>query len=85
MEMELRKISEELSRRISIGKTMIGYMINGVGMTMNIYQENGFVTRTAYLDSLASEYGEDSVFTLSDILGPEEDFDGLLNILEDHD
>lgn len=53
-------------------------------MTLNIYQENGFENREAYLANLCDEYPEDMVRALAEILGPTEDFDGLVTSLEDH-
>jgi hypothetical protein len=50
---------------------------------MNAYTENGFANRREYLESLAEEYPRDAVFALADILGPNEDFDGLITSLED--
>ena len=43
--------------------------------------------RVAYLKSLAFEYGvsESTVFAIADILGPNEDYDGLITTLEDID
>jgi hypothetical protein len=51
----------------------------------NIYQRKGYANRQEYLDELAGEYGLDRsvVYAMADILGESEDFDGLLNILED--
>jgi hypothetical protein len=49
---------------------------------MNDYQSQGFTNRKAYLQSLAEEYG-DMVWPLASILGPSEDFDGLVTALED--
>ena len=49
---------------------------------MNDYQANGFATRRDYLESLAQEYPRDAVFALASILGPNEDFDGLITSLE---
>ena len=46
----------------------------------NIYIENGYKNRKEYLVSLADEYG---VFALASILGAVEDFDGLINSLEE--
>lgn len=53
---------------------------------MSIYQEHGYANRRAYLVSLAEDYGvsEEVVFALADILGPSEDFDGLIIEIEDH-
>lgn len=50
---------------------------------MNAYTENGFANRREYLESLAEEYPRDAVFALAGILGPTEDFDGLITSLED--
>jgi hypothetical protein len=52
---------------------------------MSIYKENGFDTRVDYLIDLADNYGIDQsiVFAMADMLGKNEDFDGLINTLED--
>ena len=52
---------------------------------ITIYMQHGFADREAYLKSLAVEYevDETSVFSLAELLGPNEDFDGLLTDLED--
>ena len=52
---------------------------------MSIYKENGFDTRVDYLIVLADTYGIDQsiVFAMADMLGKNEDFDGLINALED--
>lgn len=52
---------------------------------MNIYQENGYTSRKDYLHSLAEEYDVEfeTVAELAFILGASEDFDGLVNELED--
>jgi hypothetical protein len=49
------------------------------------YIENGFANRRAYLENLADEYGVDrtTVFAMAQLLGPSEDFDGLISALED--
>jgi len=51
----------------------------------NIYIENGYKNRKDYLISLADEYGVfvDTVFFLASTLGSVEDFDGLINSLEE--
>jgi hypothetical protein len=51
----------------------------------NIYTENGYNDRKAYLKSLAEEYGVqyNTVAVLASMLGPSEDFDGLVSSLED--
>jgi hypothetical protein len=53
---------------------------------MSIYQENGFESRREYLLDLADNMGIDAsiVFALADMLGSNEDFDGLVTSLEDY-
>jgi hypothetical protein len=53
---------------------------------MTIYQENGFESRREYLLDLADSMGIDAsiVFALADMLGSNEDFDGLVTSLEDY-
>lgn len=53
----------------------------------NPYLRQGFKTRKDYLVDLAEAYGvpyKTIVLPLADLLGPEEDFDGLLSMLEDY-
>jgi len=52
---------------------------------MSIYEEKGYEDRMDYLRNLAEETGADFsvVYELSQILGEEEDFDGLVSSLED--
>jgi len=52
---------------------------------MCVYQERGYENRRDYLENLASEYGvrKDVVFTLAQLLGKEEDWDGLVTSLQD--
>ena len=52
---------------------------------MSIYTENGYKIRRDYLKSLADEYCIpcETVFALASMLGPDEDFDGLVTSLED--
>jgi hypothetical protein len=50
---------------------------------MNDYIELGYKNRRDYLESLAEEYDRDKVFMLAAMLGPSEDFDGLVTALED--
>lgn len=54
-------------------------------MSENIYQEHGYTSREDYLSCLAEDYGVDlvTVKALADLLGPNEDFDGLVSQLED--
>jgi hypothetical protein len=53
---------------------------------MTIYQEKGYKDRDHYLRSFAKENGikYSEVKTLADMLGPNEDFDGLVNEVEDY-
>lgn len=52
---------------------------------MNAYTDEGYKNRRDYLESLAEEYGMDidTVLKVADMLGPGEDFDGLVTTLED--
>ena len=54
-------------------------------MGANIYQENGYADRGDYLNCLSEDYGVsiDDVYSLAEILGENEDFDGLVSTLED--
>jgi hypothetical protein len=51
----------------------------------NVYKRHGYANRDEYLEGLADEYGVDLdvVYNLADVLGPNEDFDGLPMMLED--
>jgi len=59
------------------------HAINPERPTMNDYQAEGFANRREYLESLAEDYPRDAVFALASMLGPSEDFDGLVTALED--
>lgn len=50
----------------------------------DVYLENGYENRKDYLKSLAEDYGVnlDTVRAMADMLGPDEDFDGLVSELE---
>ena len=54
-------------------------------MDKNIYQENGYTDRDDYLTCLSEDYGVpiEDVFSLAEMLGENEDFDGLVSALED--
>ena len=54
-------------------------------MDKNIYQENGYADRDDYLTCLSEDYGVsiEDVFSLAEMLGENEDFDGLVSALED--
>lgn len=49
----------------------------------NNYKQNGYEDRKEYLATLAQEYHPATVYALADMLGPSEDFDGLVYALED--
>ena len=51
----------------------------------NIYQENGYANRDDYLTCLSEDYGIsiEDVYSLAEMLGEHEDFDGLVSALED--
>ena len=53
---------------------------------MNMYEEEGYANRNEYLKELALEYDVplEMVMAAADVLGPNEDFDGLLTSLEDY-
>ncbi len=55
-------------------------------MEKNIYQQNGYENRRDYLKSLAEENGVSLtiVVSLAELLGPNEDFDGLVTSVEDY-
>ena len=51
----------------------------------NIYQQNGYADRDDYLTCLSEDYGIsiEDVYSLAEMLGENEDFDGLVYALED--
>lgn len=53
---------------------------------VDLYKDAGYESRYDYLRSLADEFGVSFrvVDTIADMLGPNEDFDGLLIELEDY-
>ena len=53
---------------------------------MSVYTENGYKNRRDYLECLADEYGVEYsiVACLAGLLGADEDFDGLVNAVEDY-
>jgi len=53
-------------------------------LEVNIYSAQGFANRRAYLESLCDEYDRTTVYALAAMLGPSEDFDGLVTSLEDY-
>ena len=52
----------------------------------NIYTENGFKGRLDYLRSVSEDFGVDMdmVKAAASVLGPNEDFDGLITTIEDY-
>ena len=54
-------------------------------MDENIYQQKGYADRDDYLTCLSEDYGIsiEDVYSLADMLGENEDFDGLVSALED--
>jgi len=50
-----------------------------------VYEREGYLSRRNYLETLADEYGleAETVFSMASILGPNEDFDGLITALQD--
>ena len=54
-------------------------------MDKNIYQENDYADRDDYLNCLSEDYGVsiEDVYSLAEMLGKNEDFDGLVCALED--
>lgn len=51
----------------------------------NSYKRYGCNNRDEYLEMVADDYGItlDEVYAIADTLGPNEDFDGLLSVLDD--
>jgi len=50
---------------------------------LQTYVAQGYRSRRHYLESLCEEFDKESVYILADLLGPSEDFDGLITALED--
>ena len=53
---------------------------------MSVYTDKGYESRREYLTELAEDYciDKETVFMIADTLGSSEDFDGLINAIEDH-
>lgn len=53
---------------------------------MNIYQQNGYTDRLDYLKNLAENNGVplNVVISVAELLGENEDFDGLVSACEDY-
>ena len=56
-----------------------------IAANLESYLEYGVETRAEYLEMLADDFGVDidTVHAMADVLGPMEDFDGLVTSLED--
>lgn len=54
-------------------------------MDIQIYKEHGYPDRISYLIGLSEEYcvNKETVFSLAELLGENEDFDGLILALAD--
>ena len=54
-------------------------------LSQEVYREKGYADRDDYLNSLSEDYGvpDDAIQALAEVLGPDEDFDGLVSSLED--
>lgn len=54
-------------------------------MNTNPYRAHGYNDREDYLSCMAEDYGVslETVEALADVLGPNEDFDGLISALQD--
>lgn len=54
---------------------------------MNSYIRNGYRDRADYLESVAGEYDVplEVVEMAADLLGPTEDFDGLIAMIQDYE
>ena len=55
------------------------------GILISRYQEEGYNTRAEYLNGLREEYGAEIFDTVSSVMPPSEDFDGLITDLQDYD
>jgi len=56
-----------------------------IAANLESYLEYGAENRAEYLEMLSEDYGVDldAVHAMADVLGPTEDFDGLVTSLED--
>jgi hypothetical protein len=52
---------------------------------MSVYTDNGYASRKEYLMELSEEYAcpIGTVLILANLLGPDEDFDGLVTSIQD--
>ena len=65
------------------GKRSEAIDIPSLSKRLERYIHNGYSCRKEYIDSLCEDYPEDTVKTLAGLLGPSEDFDGLVSELQD--
>jgi len=59
------------------------YDISDIG-NKGVFMQEMTKEREEYLDSLTDEYDEEAVYAIAEILGPSEDYDGLVLSLEDY-
>jgi hypothetical protein len=59
--------------------------VNAEAPGTSVYADHGYESRFAYLESLSDDYNVpmDQLIELADVLGSEEDFDGLVVAAED--
>ena len=71
----MTKFTEEGRTRINNERTI----------PLDRYKEDGCEDRAEYLENLVIEHGISlrEIMALADLLGPEEDFDGLVTTLQD--
>jgi len=55
-------------------------------MDLSIYLSKGYQSRADYLNAVVEDYGvpRSYVYALADFLGPAEDFDGLVSLIQDY-
>lgn len=73
-----------MKKKTNDSEAFLNAVIKAMGP--RVYIINGFPDRESYLQSLADDYGldlEKTVKPLADLLGPEEDFDMLVERLEE--
>ena len=51
----------------------------------SVYEDHGYEDREHYLESVAEDHGVslDAVWALANLLGPGEDFDGMVTLVQD--
>lgn len=59
-------------------------ILSGKMVDTGQWRDNGFESRADYLESLCEDYPREAVMALAELLGPSEDFDGLVTGLEDY-